>query len=434
MMILFRRLHTFIVDHFSALGSMAMRGCGVGAGFILTALIGRWYGPVANAQYALVTQTALVLSLVAVGGADMALTREFSRAMAEGKKLSRQNLWFVIARTCGAAVLLSLAVLFGGHHLMNLIGRSTLPPGSLPVMCLILLARSFSRIVAAVLRSQRDYLLSQAIELLLIPAITIFLVAIGAARTLPGFLWATASAGIVTMIIGLVLTERHTTAHGGIEIDVRAVYRMAIPLWGVAVISGLADWFGLAIVSAINGLYEAGLFRVAVQFASAFGVISYGLLSTYSAQISAALHADDMDSVGRLCRSATRLSAAIVLPALVFVLIFAPQLMALVGPQFRSGAGMLRILAFGNAVYAVTGIAGLAMAILGRSIYNLYANLARIAAIGIGAPLVARFAGPEALCAFLAATMAATNLAEFTIVKRFVGLNVLTGKRSRGIS
>lgn len=430
--VLIDRARISVTDHFSALSAMAVRCGGVAAAFILTALIGRWYGPVANAQYALVTQTALFLSMIAVGGADIALTREFSRAVAEGKKLARGNLWLVMARTCGAAFFICLVVLIGGHRLMVMIGRATLPEGALLVMCLLVLSRAFTRIGAAVLRSQRDYVLSQAIELFMIPVITIILIAMGFARTLPGFLWATAAAGLLTALTGIALMERHTTTHHGISVDFRQVSRVALPLWGVAVISGFADWFGLTTVSAVNGLYSAGLYRVAVQFASAFAIISYGLLSTFSAQISAALHANDLDRVGYLCRSATRLSAAIVIPAVAVTSFFAPQLLSLVGPEFREGATMLRILAIGHAVYAVTGISGLALAILGRPAYNFYVNLARIIVIVIGAPIAAHLAGPTALCMYLSVSMAASNVAELIIVKRFIGLNVLTGHRRRG--
>lgn len=88
---LIERARRSLAHHFSALAAMAMRGAGVVAAFVVTALIGRWYGPVANAQYALVTQTAMFLSVIAVGGADLAVTREFSRSVAEGNKLARRN-------------------------------------------------------------------------------------------------------------------------------------------------------------------------------------------------------------------------------------------------------------------------------------------------------------------------------------------------------
>lgn len=426
---LIERARRSLAHHFSALAAMAMRGAGVVAAFVVTALIGRWYGPVANAQYALVTQTAMFLSVIAVGGADLAVTREFSRSVAEGNKLARRNLWRVLGQTCAVAIAMCGIVLVGGDRLLAYLGRSTLPAGSLAVMCIILLSRAFTRLGAAVLRSQRDYVLSQAIELFLIPVFTVVLIVVGVARTLPGFLWATAAAGLATALIGIALMERHTTARGGTEVDVRTVYRMAMPLWGVAVIASFSDWFSLATISSINGLYAAGLFRVAVQFASAFAIISLGLFSTFSSQISAAIHAGDMDRVARLCRSATRLCSAIVVPALLVTVILAPQLMGIVGPKFREGALMLRILAIGQAVYAVTGIGGLALALVGRPIYNFYINLGSIGVIVIGGPIAAHLAGPEALCGFIAVAMAARNVAALIIVKRFVGLNVLTGKR-----
>src|SRR5258705_7595800 len=72
--------------HRQSLASLTMRAAGVLAGFVVTVLIGRWFGPRANGQYAIVTQTAMFLSIVAVGGLDLAVGREFSRTQAAGKK------------------------------------------------------------------------------------------------------------------------------------------------------------------------------------------------------------------------------------------------------------------------------------------------------------------------------------------------------------
>ena len=59
----------------AALGALIVRGTGVTAGFALTYLIARWFGPEANGIYALIVQSAMFLSVVAVGGLDLAVVR-----------------------------------------------------------------------------------------------------------------------------------------------------------------------------------------------------------------------------------------------------------------------------------------------------------------------------------------------------------------------
>ena len=65
---LFRRLITGLRTHSASLASLAVRVAGVGLAFVVSLLIGRLYGPEAYGQYALVTQTGMFLSVVAIGG------------------------------------------------------------------------------------------------------------------------------------------------------------------------------------------------------------------------------------------------------------------------------------------------------------------------------------------------------------------------------
>ncbi len=64
----------YLIKHIDSLGSIGIRGLSILAGFGITFYIGREMGPVANGQYALVTQTAMFLSIVAVGGVAIAIS------------------------------------------------------------------------------------------------------------------------------------------------------------------------------------------------------------------------------------------------------------------------------------------------------------------------------------------------------------------------
>ena len=65
-------------------------------GFAITWFIGNRMGPVANGHYALITQTAMFLSVAAAGGIDLAMVRDFSAATAHGLRPARQS----FIRTC----------------------------------------------------------------------------------------------------------------------------------------------------------------------------------------------------------------------------------------------------------------------------------------------------------------------------------------------
>lgn len=423
------RLHGALQRHFSSLSSLAIRGLGVVAGFAVTFLIGRWYGPHASGQYAIVTQTAMFLSIIAIGGLDLAATREFSKSVVLGVRLSRVALLRVTGQAMIVALIVMAALIFAGEPVLRLLGRDSVPEGAVQVMCLILAARAFTRLTAAILRSQKDYALAQAVEIVFIPVITIALCWATDVRSVSDILWATAIAGLTTALVGIVAAARHTSAApDSLRVSGRVLYATAIPLWGVTIAMNLADWYGLATVSATAGVREAGLFRVAAQFASAVSIITIGLFGAFSPQISAATHANDLVRVAQLARSAMWLSLVLILPCVVIGFIFAPELLRLIGPEFVEAVPLLRVLLVGQAGFAVMAIAGLVLALTGGSKTNFVISAANAAVTLIGAPLVAGVAGTFGVAVFVSATMIATNLANAVAVRRQVRIDILTGR------
>lgn len=422
------RLARSLWHHLPSLASLATRVAGVGAAFLVMIFIGRWYGPEANGQYAIVTQTAMFLSVVAVGGLDLAVTREFSRSIALKVQVARA----AFLRVTGQAMLVALVVMglvgLGGSELLQLVGASV-PQSAIVVLCLVLLARAFTRITAAMLRSQRDYVLGQAIELLFIPVFTIAIIFAAGARSVMDILWATAAAGLLSAAIGLVASLRHTSARPeALQISGKTVFATALPLWGVAVLSNFAEWYGLATVSAINGLYDAGLFRVAAQFASLLSIVALGLFGVFTAQISAAFHAGDKQRVARLSVSATRLSTALVLPAGIAMLVFADPLLRLVGPEFGEAVPLLRVLLIGQIIYTITGPSGLVLATAGHGRINFWLNLSTTVAMLALAPFAASRFGAIGVATAVSSVLVARNLATLFAVRTLEGINPMTGR------
>ena len=426
-----RTVHA-VRHHFTSLAAMAMRLTGVAAGFVVMFLIGRWYGPVANGQYAIVTQTGMFLSVIAVGGLDLAVTREFSKAIAESRKLARSTMLRVGLQAVGLALVIMTGLLIGGDDLLALLGREGVPKDSVRIVCLIVLARTLTRITAAMLRSQTDYVLGQAVELLFIPLITIALLIAGVARTVEEILWATAAAGLISASIGVAASLRHSsTAPGALQISSGVVFATAIPIWGMAVTQNLADWYALAAVSAISGLYDAGLFRVAAQYASVFSIVSAGLFGTFATQISAAFYAGDKAKVAQLAGSATRLSAVIMLPIALLCAVFARQLLTIIGPEFAGGERLLQALVIGQIAIALSSPASLVLALTGHPRMN-FAITACIAVVVVAlAPFVVREFGTLGAAIFVSLVLIGGNLAAHTLVRRLEGINALTGKLTR---
>ncbi len=427
---LFARLSRSVKYHFSSLASLGVRGLGVAASFVVTFLIGRWYGPEANGQYAIVTQTAMFLSVVAVGGLDMGVTREFSKSAAVNRPLSHQTIVRVLAQAMLVSVLTIILLAIGGGKALALLGKESVPEGALTVLSIILLSRALTRLTAAVLRSQKSYVFSQAVELLLIPVFTIGLLAAARLHTVMEILWATAIAGVLVAAIGVIAAMRHGSSRDdALKISGRTVFATALPLWGVAIASNFADWYGLATVSAINGIYDAGLYRVAIQIASVLSIVSFGLFGTYSVQISAAVHSGDKDEVARLAGSATRLSAALVLPVALASFVFAPQLLASIGPEFEGATTLLRILVVGQFIYTLTGPCGLVLATMGYGRINLAITIVSTLIMLAAAPISAHAFGSVGVALFVSIVLVGRNVASLIAVRLLERINVLTGRR-----
>jgi O-antigen/teichoic acid export membrane protein len=417
------------IHHRAALASLAMRGCGVAAGFIVTFIIGRTYGPAANGQYAIVTQTAMFLSIIAVGGLDVAVAREFSRTAAVGLRLAMSTFLRSLIQAIGVAALIAGILLVSGTRLLAVMGRDAVPAGAVGALCLILFCRTATRFLAAVLRSQSAFVLAQAVEVLLIPLGTIFLLKLGVSHSIRQILWATAAAGIVSASIGFVSSLRYTSrGPAAMTVATSALFAVALPLWGAAITQNLSDWYVLATISRLDGVYQAGLFRVTAQFASVFSLVSTGLYGSFGTQISTAYHRHDRAEIARLAGSATRLSAALVVPVAAFFIVFAPSLLGIIAPEFRQGSMMLRVLVIGQVGVSLASPAGLVLALTGHPKVNFSITAISAILMLFIAPLAVAEFGTVGVAAWMATVLIGQNMISHLFVRRLEGIDVLRGR------
>jgi len=419
--------------HFNSLLSLGIRGASVLAGFAISILIGRMFGPEANGHYALITQTGMFLSVVAVGGLDLAITREFSAAIAKKVRIARSTFLRAVGYSmlivCGLLLLLKLA----GPSLLDRLFNGDTPQDGLVVLALIMLSRALTRMLGAVLRSQRAYSWGQSVEVLLIPTSVLFLVAANLARSVEQVLWMTAIVGLTVGMIAFLTCFRYTSrSDDALRVPMRQLLKVSLPLWGVAIFLNIADWYGLATVSQVLGVYSAGLYRVAVQVASVLGIITMGLFSIFSPQFAAAYAASDMSRVAQLAGTATRLSTIFSFPVAVLLFVFAHPVLQMFGPEFVAAETVLRIVVVGQAMFTITGPAGLLLAMTGHERVNLMVTLLSTGALLVAAPVAGYYAGLNGISICMALVMISRNLASVYFVYRLNGINVLTGRLREG--
>ncbi|MEO8723325.1 MAG: oligosaccharide flippase family protein [Sphingobium sp.] len=419
----------YFKHHFHSIASLVIRGLSVLAGFGVTYYIGHYLGPAANGQYALIAQTAMFLSVVAVGGIDLAVVKEFSAGVAKKLPLNRRTFFATTSYSMTFAIAIIAFLLLGGAPLLARISKDVVPDNLLVVLCVMLLARTLTRLMSAVLRSQRDYILGQTVEVLFIPGFVLLAIMTGLIRTLDELLWCTAVGGIISGIIGVVASLRFTRTQGETHTaSMRGILKMAGPLWGVAIALNIADWYSLATVAAVLGMFEAGIYRVALQMGSMLSIVSMGLYGVFSAQIGVAFAAQDKPEVARLARSATMLSLVMIMPATILLFLFARPILSIVGPEFAQGATILRIMVVGQAIYTITGPSGLVLALTGHERVNLLITTVSTVSLLIVAPVAAHLAGLIGITLYVALILVGRNIASLYAMKKLEGINCITGK------
>lgn len=414
--------------HFQSVAALAVRGLSVLAGFALSFVIGHRFGPDATGTYALITQSAIFLSVVAVGGLDLAVVRQFSSVIARQQQLSAATLQRVVGLSICFAAAIIVGLLIGGPATLHWAVGGALPTGGLAILCLLLWSRAMTRIGSAVLRSQKRYILGQSVEVLMIPTLVLGIIALGLVNGIDSILWLTAAVSVAVAICAIAASFVGTSrASDAINLPIRPMIRIALPLWGVAIALNVADWYGLVVVANMSGIYDAGIYRIAMQFGTSFAIVSMGLFSVFSPQISVAWARQDRPAVARLGRTATRLSALFTIPPAIIMIIFAEHILRLIGPEFIAAASMLRIIVAGQIIYTITGPAGLVLAMTGHERVNLSITLTSTISLFILVPLSAKYLGVVGVALSVSLLLISRNLASLLYLKKFVGIDIFTG-------
>ncbi|WP_279350792.1 lipopolysaccharide biosynthesis protein [Erythrobacter litoralis] len=419
----------YLTIHLDSLLSIAIRIGGVGLGFLITLFIGRAMGPEALGEYGVITQTGMFLSLVCAGGLDLSVIRSFSEARAK-KVLPRTKSFGKLVLVSSLLLLLVSAVVWALEGLIReklLEGSTT--PYAIVFLIAIAVSRSFTRLTSGFLRSQALYVFSNVVEVLIIPIIVVSLILLSVTYTLFAVLLSTALAGLVAAGVGLttslVKTSRSVDA---LDVPMSPLFKRAVPLWGVAVSKNLSDWYSLAVVAALLSLYDAGIFRVAMQVASALPVITIGIFSVFASKFGVAHSKGDFAAIARLARSATVLSCLLVLPVGLFTIIFTDPILTIVGPEFNQGAPILQILLAGQILYVCTGPSGLVLAMTGNERINLLFTIVSLVVLLIALPLAAQNFGLLGLVLVMSTILIVRNIASLVAVRKLTGVNILTGR------
>lgn len=409
--------------------ALVIRGGAVLAGFAVTFLIGRNFGAAANGQFALVTQTATFFAVVGLLGLDVSVVRHFAKSVAAGTKIRLASFAKVTVIGIGLMVAISLGLWIGGDLIWVRLFGDTVPREMLLVLCVLLVGRGGSNLFSGLLRSQHRFTLGQIIASLIIPLATAGALIGGLANSVESALWATAFGGLGSLLLGAWAMRPHIgRGPETLAIPLRPVLASSLSLWGVGIALNIGDWYGLAVAAQVLGAADAGLYRVAVQFASTLQIVTMTIFSIYTAKISTAFHADDLKTVAMHARSALRVGIAAAAPVAAGVILASDYLLGFIGPEFRAALPALVILVLGQFAYTIVGPSGLVLAMSGNERINLIITLVGTTVLLVFVPLAAQWGGLIGLALCASGVNLLRQLIAFFIVRKRLKIYIWSGK------
>jgi O-antigen/teichoic acid export membrane protein len=188
-----------------------------------------------------------------------------------------------------------------------------------------------------------------------------------------------------------------------------------MPLLLVNSMSLIMGWTDVLVLGMYRDAGEVGVYGIALRLSLLTAFVLSAVNVVVAPQF-AALHAQgDVAALKRLAQQSALWTSAAAAPAILVLLLVPDLILQIFGPQFKEGAGALRILAIGQLVNVATGSVGMLLVMTGHE-----KVMRNIVAASAALNLLANFLLVPRYGALGAATSTALSLAFMNIVSWFM--------------
>jgi len=146
----------------------------------------------------------------------------------------------------------------------------------------------------------------------------------------------------------------------------------SVPIMFTVILGSLLHWMDIMMLGYFTNNETVGLYHPAVRTAGlqqsiliAFAGIFAPMFSKYFAQ-------NDLSGMDNIYKLVTRWILTLVVPILVFIILFSKKVMLLFGTDFIQSANVLIILTIGSSIFALCGLSGRALVVSGHQRVNFY--------------------------------------------------------------
>ena len=206
--------------------------------------------------------------------------------------------------------------------------------------------------------------------------------------------------------------------------DMGLLLRTSTPLLLVNSMNLVLGWTDVLVLGIWRDAAEVGIYGIALRIALLTAFILSAINVVVAPQF-AALHAQGNDAaLKRLAQQGAFWTLVAAAPAILVLLLVPDLILQIFGPQFKEGAGVLRILALGQLVNVATGSVGVLLVMTGHEklMRNIVAASAALNLLGnLSGPTLRRDRGGRqhgALLAFM-------NVVSWYMVRKKLHINVL---------
>jgi len=409
--------------------TLAVKVVAAGSAYLMTVLVARELGVVNSSSVFLCLTIITIVSTLSRLGLDNTVVRFVAQSSVDENYdaikhvVTKSLLWVSVASTVTCLILFSIT------KQMGLI-FSTIPNLDM----LVLLASiaipfiALKDILARALQGLRFPVLSLTLQTLVIPVILC-----GALLTLDlhgalSFQKYHLAASVIGLILAVGLwwskTRRNMPVHAK-RVEGIDLWKSCFPLWVAAMLSQINLWSGQLMLGAWSSPADVSIFSVAQRTAMLINFLLVAANTVCAPRFAQAYRAGGSKELRKITRMASIFMLAAGLPLFLILLIFSDSLLSLFGADFKQGALVLRVLAFGQFVNLATGSVAFVLMMTGHEsiVRN---NLFISACIGLVAGLMLiPFYG--ILGAAISTTLAISlqNLLGVVSVKRLHGFNTL---------
>lgn len=368
----------------ATLTALTLKILSAACAFLFTYMIARRFGAYGSGIFGIAATVMAIVTVLTSLGLDFAATRQIAgHATRNEWPQVRAGMITASLLTLGVGGAVTAAAILAAPLLAASFGKGEDLADAIAVLSLAALALAWARLYAASLRGLHKLVAGNSVDPFLTPALMALFMAVLPIATIHGATLAYTAASLIAAGVGLAAWQVKLAGRGrprGPLLFRRALFT-GLPIFGTVIGGFVTPWVVVLAVGYFATVADAGIYRVATQFALLLAFVLQSAESGLAPQFASLKAQGALHRIGPAARRTSVILALFGVVPGIIILLFSNTLLSLFGHEFTAGALALRILICGQIIQAMLGPVGQLMIMTGLDRYSLVNSL-------IGAVLV----------------------------------------------